>query len=423
MKNICYFLLLLTFPLHAEALLESNLDRNKPLRTAIQELADKGAKELVLYSHPLVDADLEGIGTLKGIELLWLRGSRGYGSNRIGDEGLLHISKSTSIKCLKIGALEFTDAGLKHLAAMTQLEELEIDSNDSITGEGLAHLKNLTQLKRLDLFHCPKLTGDDLQYLKGMKKLEHLQIQYIKNLTDASLAHLSGLTALKEIHWDDGESEISDVRLAHLKDLHELTWLEVKRMKNVTDQGLLGLRNHPKLEYLVLDGLPKVTDAGLAVLEQLPKLTYLELVELRIGDTGLKSLRHLQNLKGTLLWSLSVTPDGLKVLSELAALESVRTNRELSRETLEALAGHTPFRKIWVQFDDEMLKILSRLPNLDAVYLDDKATDVSLELISGMKSVKSVVLGYHPKVSAQGLAKFKAARPDCAVTDPNSKEQ
>ena len=64
-----------------------------------------------------------------------------------------------------------TDAGLIHLAGLTQLEELWLQKT-RITDDGLAHLAQLTSLKELWLLET--------------------------RITDAGVAHLAGLTNLEE---------------------------------------------------------------------------------------------------------------------------------------------------------------------------------------------------------------------------------
>lgn len=416
MKNACLCLLLLSFTLHAE---EPQVRKFKfdhivgiSLREAIRDAAGKGEKVFDLFGEPLVDADLEGIGELNTIEEFDLRGVTGYGSNVIGDEGLKSIAKSKSIKRLRLGALTFTDVGLQYLAVMTQLELLELDSNDLVTGAGLAQLSNLTQLKSLNLFNCRNLKGDDLQHLKKMTKLEKLIVRYMPGLNDAAMGHLAGLTQLRELDFRESAPEITDLGLEHLKNLNELTSLVLFGMNGVTDVGLQSLRHHPKLRTLVLQKLPNVTDAGVAVIGEL-----LELVELPISDAALEQVKKLKNLEKGLFWSLHpVSPDGLTVLGQLPKLSSMRSNMKLSNVALEALASIKSFKIPRFDVDDEGVKILSALPEIQEIDLADSATDASLELLAHMKSLKYVCIGYHPSVTPKGVAKLRAQLPDCKVS-------
>ena len=420
MKNTCLCLLLMSLTLHAEEPQVRKFEFEHvvgiSLREAIRDAAGKGEKVFDLFGEHLVDADLEGIGELNTIEELYLRGSRGYGSNVIGDEGLKSIAKSKSIKRLRLGALTFTDVGLKYLAVMTQLELLELDSNDFITGAGLAQLSNLTQLKSLNLFHCKNLKGDDLQYLKMMTKLEKLIITYMPGLNDAAMGHLASLTQLRELDFRDSTREITDLGLEYLKNLNELTSLELVGMNGVTDVGLQSLRHHPKLRTLVLQKLTNVTDAGVAVIGELLELRELELVELPISDVSLEQVKKLKNLEKGLFWSLHpASTDGLTVLGQLPKLSSMRSNMKLSNATLEALASIKSFKIPIFDVDDEGVRILSALPEIQEINLADSATDASLELLANMKSLKYVSVGFHPRVTPKGVAKLRTQLPDCKV--------
>ena len=84
---------------------------------------------------------------------------------------------------------------------------------------GLAHLAALTDLKRLWLTG-PKLDGSALKYLKGLKRLEQLGLDWTQ-VDDASLANLSGLSRLARlglqgilvVHVDDNGYQQCDATL------------------------------------------------------------------------------------------------------------------------------------------------------------------------------------------------------------------
>src|SRR5437868_568950 len=61
-----------------------------------------------------------------------------------------------------------TDAGLEALAGQTHVQEFE--SSPHLTDAGLRHLKDMTEMERLMLGRV-RITGDGLKYLAGMAKL------------------------------------------------------------------------------------------------------------------------------------------------------------------------------------------------------------------------------------------------------------
>jgi len=140
----------------------------------------------------------------------------------------------------------FGDTELKQLAvdlANTNLTTLWLGSCEGVTDAGLAHLAELTNLTRLALAG----TG----------------------VTDAGLAHLAGLTNLTMLTL--AATSVTDAGLAHLAGLTNLTILNL-RSTGVTDAGLAHLTGLTNLKTLDLTACDGVTDAGVAVVkEKLPR--------------------------------------------------------------------------------------------------------------------------------------------------------
>lgn len=84
---------------------------------------------------------------------------------------------------------KITDAGLKRLAALTQLTSLNISSCD-ITNKGMAHLAALTRLQRLDASYCNRLTDECAKTLRALPELRWLNLQGCSKMTSRSVAHL-----------------------------------------------------------------------------------------------------------------------------------------------------------------------------------------------------------------------------------------
>ncbi|CAI5480495.1 unnamed protein product [Closterium sp. Yama58-4] len=74
---------------------------------------------LDLRGTDVSDSALEGIGSLDGLELLWLSGCE-----CVTDAGMVHVGKLTWLKDLGIDFTAVTDDGVKQLTALTQLRIL-----------------------------------------------------------------------------------------------------------------------------------------------------------------------------------------------------------------------------------------------------------------------------------------------------------
>jgi hypothetical protein len=186
---------------------------------------------------------------------------------------------------LNINNSDATDAGLKHINELTNLEELRL-SNTQITDSGLEHIQELIKLQELWLSHA--------------------------RLTDAGLVHIKGLFKLRCLYLNS--NPITD---AGLKQIAELTQLECLNLDStrITDAGLEHLRALIKLERLTLNNTP-ITDAGLMQIKGLTKLHILGLNQTPITDVGLEQLVGLTNLEQLYLEGTQVTDEGVKKLQQ-----------------------------------------------------------------------------------------------------------
>jgi hypothetical protein len=129
-----------------------------------------------------------------------------------------------------------TDAGLKHLKGLQQLQKLNLDSTQ-VTDAGLEHLKRLPKLRVLNL--CRTLVSDaGLEHLKGLTHLQDLNLRHTR-VTDAGLEHLEGLTQLQQLNlWNTNVTDAGLECLKRVKQLHRLVLVDTK----VTDEGVKRLQ-------------------------------------------------------------------------------------------------------------------------------------------------------------------------------------
>lgn len=111
-----------------------------------------------------------------------------------------------------------TDAGLEHLAGVTQLQYLDL-AESRVTNVGLRHLAG-AGLKNLNLRSTS--LGDDLACLSSFQQLEILDLGQTA-MTDDGLRHLATLTNLQTLALDS--TKITDDGLRHLRGMKSLTLL------------------------------------------------------------------------------------------------------------------------------------------------------------------------------------------------------
>ncbi len=165
-----------------------------------------------------------------------------------GDDDLALASGCTALRRLRApGAYGVTDAGLRRLAGLSALTEVELDAAD-IDDDGLAHLAGLTRLRELDL-ELTEIHGPGLRHLSAMRHLERLNLSFTA-IGDDQLAPLASLTELAAL--DLTCTDVTDAGLTHLRGLKKLKELDLTDLK-VTAAGVAALQkalarmHHPSL--------------------------------------------------------------------------------------------------------------------------------------------------------------------------------
>ena len=214
----------------------------------------------------------------------------------IADDHLAKISCLTNLRILSPG-YGVTDAGLSHLAALTQLEALDL-RHSRVSNAGLAQLATMTRLQELNLRDLP--------------------------ITDDGLAFVARLGSLKKLNLEG--TKVTDTGLTHLRVLSQLRSLSLAQTP-ITDQGLVQLRSLALLTDLDLYKT-KISDVGLSQLREMTQLESLELGYTNVSDAGLANVTNLKNLESLVVAYTKVTGAGLKLLEDLPHLKKLRVSDE-----------------------------------------------------------------------------------------------
>lgn len=207
-------------------------------------ISDQGIGHLAGLSKETAEGNLE-------LEYLGLQDCQ-----RLSDEALGHIAQG--LKSLKSINLSFcvsvTDSGLKHVARMPQLQELNLRSCDNISDIGMAYLT------------------------EGGSAIVSLDVSFCDKISDQALSHISqGLFHLRTLSLN--QCQITDEGISKLaKSLHELETLNIGQCSRITDKGLQTLAEElTNLKNIDLYGCTQLTPAGLEIVMKLPKLTQVNL--------------------------------------------------------------------------------------------------------------------------------------------------
>jgi len=120
----------------------------------------------------------------------------------------------------------------------------------------------------------------------------HVEVSYLQKDAKFSDDFLTPLKDLKTclVRVDLKTQDVTDAQVLHLKDLTNLTWLNLSQTK-ITDKGLEQLKGLTNLEYLNLYGNAGITDAGLVHLEGMKKLKNLYLWQTKVTEPAAAKLK------------------------------------------------------------------------------------------------------------------------------------
>lgn len=230
---------------------------------------------------------------LQGLQRLDVVGLNLELCDRVTDAGLEYLAQCKQLRVLVLSGTGITHAGLRHLAANTNLLALDLEQCDGVTDDACEALGAMRQLKLLNLkktgFEPRRISNAGLQNLRVLSNLEVLNL-YGNSVTDAGLPNLQRLNKLRELNLS--LLAITDAGLTHLKPLSTLEHLEL-----LFSEGFAG---------------PTITNAGIEFLDPLTNLATLNLTGAKLGDAGLERLRLLKKLKTLQLVRTRVSAEGIQ---------------------------------------------------------------------------------------------------------------
>jgi internalin A len=322
------------------------------------------------------------------------------------------IERVVEIKGLKRLDLSFTyvsDPGIELLQQLQQLEELTLDTTESITDAAVSYLRANKHLRKLVL-RGTDITDVGMPYLAELTDLRSLDLSYTM-VGDVGFESLPALSQLEELNL--GGTRITGINLNFLKLLPKLKKLSFNGIQRrnagacwtplITDLDLDTISLLSGLEDLNLGvgvslgrtgvavgagncrvtGGIQLTDLGLAKLAKLTKLKRLDVSGAKITPAGLSVLKNLPQLQRLSLWNC-------KALDDSAAPELV------------AIARLTDLDLSYTSAGDATLKSLAALPSLKLLYLTDtKVTPAAVEAFRKQKPASFVSWARRPEPIAK----------------------
>jgi hypothetical protein len=221
---------------------------------------------------------------------------------------------------------QMTDAALERLSRLGHVTRLNLDGSKRLTDAGLRHLAGMPQLRELDLSDYPggTITDHGLEAMRHLTELRHFKMCWQGAVSDAGVAHLGRCDHLERVTLLGTPTGDGALRaLAGKPGLRSL-----KTGRQVTDAGLQLLRHFPAFQTW-----PGVEPRfGIMSFEAEP--IHL-LIDGPFTDTGLANLAGLEGLLGlTFFWHTpQLTPDGLRTLADIPNLAFLGCQDRLCDDT------------------------------------------------------------------------------------------
>jgi hypothetical protein len=358
-----------------------------------------------LEAHGQVtDAVLARIAGLEHVTTLKLDGSK-----QLTDAGLRHLARMPQLRELDIGGTAITDAGLATLSA---LPELRIFSawQTRTTDAGAAHLANCPRLERVELGGTA--TGDGLiAAVAGKEHLTHLRTG--NGVTNDGIARLHDIPAFKT--WRGGDvtmgltsydckpnhlmmrGPFTDAGLARLAGLDGLFGLNVDASElSITAAGLAPLVDGlPNLGWLAFDA----NDDAMQYIGAMPRLRFLGVQDTMTADDGwvaLSASRTLEYIWGRRCYNLRGR--GFTALSTMPALRALSVScKNVDDSAIARLPSFPALRELMpMDVPDEGYRHIGRCDRLESLvlmYCRD-TTDRATEHIATLASLKNYFASY-----------------------------
>jgi len=265
----------------------------------------KKLRRLVLSGSSVTDAMLQGLAALPELEELEVADTKLDGSF------LAFLPAKSKLKRLFLESVQsFKPEHLVHLTKLKNLEILSLPPCDP-GPVGMAAIAKLDLLRELIFTFNTTFTGEPVKGLKGFASLQFIDL-HVAPLTDAGLeeiaAAMPGLTRLALSQDSRNKGVITPEGFgAFLGRLRSLTALQLGG-EGITDDWMPAIAQAKALDYLMLTGA-QITDQGLVPLMKLP-LGYLRLDGTPITDAVIPVLKTCPTLNNVPVGGTKMTDAG-----------------------------------------------------------------------------------------------------------------
>ena len=416
------------------------VERTRDWDAAIEMIRARGLPGLDANGQ-MTDDVLERISRLEHVSVLRLGGSK-----HLTDAGVAHLARMTELRELDLGGCAISDRSLEILGRLPTLEKIGL-WRTGISDAGVAHLAKSPRLVQVDLAWTP--TGDGaLRALAGKETLTHFRSG--DHVTDEGLRALHDYPVFKS--WRGGEvvlgltspeaqpnmlflrGSLTDRGLATLVGLDGLFGLNVDDSNlAITPAGLGPLVSLPHLGFLAFDA----TDDAMPYIAAMPHLRFLMCQDTSAGDDGFVALGRSRSIE--YIWGRrchNLRSRGFAALAEIPTLRSLSVScKNVDDAGLSALPRFPSLRELMpMDVPDDGYRHIGRCEKLESLVLMycretgdvatshitglanlekyfasyTRATDRTLQFLAGIPSLESIDLSAIPGMTNAGVAALTA---------------
>lgn len=273
---------------------------------------------------------------------------------------------------------QMTDAVLARIARLDHVTALSLGGSRQLTDDGLRHLAKMPQLRNLDLSEYPggKLTDRGLEVLRHLPNLESFEMTWQRGITDAGAANLRFCDRLESVNLMG--SSTGDGAIEALQGKPNLRRFSSGRL--VTDAGLPLLHDFPRFKKW--DGPADVSEGDADRVGHL-------LVDGPFTNNGLAGLAGLEGVFGLdLFWHVTgITSEGFSHLVDLPNLSVLGADGALS--------------------DTVAMRYIAAIPRLRRLRAQESvATDEGFEALSRSKTLEFFWGRVCPNFGSRGFVAF-----------------
>jgi hypothetical protein len=265
-----------------------------------------------------------------------------------------------------------------------------------VTDTDLRRLAEYPQLATLDL-SLTHITDEGMAELKNLRNVTDLNLYFAEYVTDQGVAAIKDWKKLKRLNLHGTKS--SDTALEHIAGIASLESLDVGSTL-MTDVGLERLATLTNLKELTMGG-NELGDAGLQALRQLPTLTYLDLTGRQGTDKN--------------VWTIVMSTAGLDAVLSLHNLRELRIGCYAMNVGIEG----TKFGEVTATavLPEWLERMRAQLPKLSTVRFQGcgKIGDASIKTLIAMPNLKEADLR-GTGVTEKGAAALRAAKPQVKIS-------